>query len=463
MRPVAALLCLAACLPAGSVFVEKPYIQLGDRPRLEKREHLTVAWHAADREAKWTVEYRRHDHKKWRKADVSLRRRVEMAPIEPHRIYAAELRKLDPGQSYAYRVRLNGNPVFESTALARKSAAMPYRFVVFGDCGQNTPAQKKVAYQTYRAKPDFVAITGDIVYGRGRISEYRLKYFPIYNSDEDSAALGAPLIRSTLFVSSPGNHDVGGSDLAQNPDGLAYFLYWAQPLNGPSLPRMDPRTPQALGSEEQTRPFLKAAANQYPRMASFSFDYGNSHWTVLDSNRYADWSSPEMSAWLKNDLAAARSARWRFVIFHHPGINSSKAHFNDQWMRLLAPVFEEGKVDIVFAGHVHNYQRSHPLRFAPAGELAWRGIVDGRFTLDKSYDGEKNTSPKGVIYVITGAGGAGLYNPEQEAVPTTWQDFTSRFKSNVNSFTLADVDGGRMTIRQVDANGKELDKFTISK
>ena len=26
-------------------------------------------------------------------------------------------------------------------------------------------------------------------------------------------------------------------------------------------------------------------------------------------------------------------------------------------MRLLAQVFEEGKVDMVFSGHVHNYQR----------------------------------------------------------------------------------------------------------
>ena len=34
-------------------------------------------------------------------------------------------------------------------------------------------------------------------------------------------------------------------------------------------------------------------------------------------------------------------------------------------MRLLAPMLEAGKVDVVFNGHVHNYQRSYPLRFVP--------------------------------------------------------------------------------------------------
>ncbi|MCZ2147715.1 MAG: metallophosphoesterase [Bryobacterales bacterium] len=126
------------------------------------------------------------------------------------------------------------------------------------------------------------------------------------------------------------------------------------------------------------QPFLDSAGKQFPRMASYSFDYGNSHWTVLDSNKYAEWTSPALRNWLEKDLASAQSAKWRFVIFHHPGFNSSKAHFKDQWMRLLAPIFEQGKVDIVFAGHVHNYQRSHPLRLIPEKPEEWRSEVDGK-------------------------------------------------------------------------------------
>ena len=34
-------------------------------------------------------------------------------------------------------------------------------------------------------------------------------------------------------------------------------------------------------------------------------------------------------------------------------------------MRVIAPILEANHVDIVFSGHVHNYQRSFPLTFAP--------------------------------------------------------------------------------------------------
>ena len=40
------------------------------------------------------------------------------------------------------------------------------------------------------------------------------------------------------------------------------------------------------------RAFTEAAGEAYPRMTNFSFDYGNAHWTVIDSNPYVDWTDP---------------------------------------------------------------------------------------------------------------------------------------------------------------------------
>jgi hypothetical protein len=40
------------------------------------------------------------------------------------------------------------------------------------------------------------------------------------------------------------------------------------------------------------------------------------------------------------------------------GFNSSRTHFEEQQMRLMSEIFERNKVDIVFTGHVHNYQRT---------------------------------------------------------------------------------------------------------
>ena len=65
--------------------------------------------------------------------------------------------------------------------------------------------------------------------------------------------------------------------------------------------------------------------------------------------------------------------------------------------------------------------------------------------------------------MITGAGGANLYNPEQQDDPASWQPFTCKFISQVNSLTVADVDGPTLTVRQVAADGQELDRFVVTK
>jgi hypothetical protein len=297
----------------------------------------------------------------------------------------------------------------------------------------------------------------------------------VYNAEEASPHLGAPLLRSTLFVAAPGNHDIATRDLDKYPDGLAYFLYWEQPLNGPPGRDGSAYLSPLVGPEANKNAFLDAAGAAYPRMANFSFDYGNAHWTVIDANPYVDWTDSELRAWVARDLAAARGATWRFVSFHHPGFNSAREHFEQQQMRALAQVFEAGAVDVVFNGHVHNYQRSYPLRFIPDkdgngepgktkdGKPAHDKLIGGRWTLDRAFDGRTNTRPQGVIYLVTGAGGAKLYNPEQQDDPTSWQEFTYKFASKVHSLTVADVEGQSLTVRQVSSDGEEIDRFTLTR
>ena len=205
---------------------------------------------------------------------------------------------------------------------------------MFGDCAADTPEQKAIAYQTYQLKPDFVFITGDIVYDYGLASEYLANYFPVYNAASASPTTGAPLIRSTLFIAAPGNHDLlQNRNLDNTPDGMAYFYNWSQPLNGPQTGGST-NAPVLKGDAARQKAFLTAACDTYPRMANFTFEYGNTHWLVLDSNPYVDWSAPELRAWVEKDLAAAQKTTWRFVAFHHPPFNSSAKHADDQWMRV---------------------------------------------------------------------------------------------------------------------------------
>jgi 3',5'-cyclic AMP phosphodiesterase CpdA len=444
-------------------FVAAPYVQLGDAPHLSSHERLDILWHTADTEAEWAVEYRPAPGAAWRASDRPAFRRIAVSNVEPHRVYSATLRGIRPGALVDYRVMRNGKQVFEAQAKSRKPRHEPYRFVVFGDCGSGSIGEKRVAYYTHQSNPDFVVIPGDIVYGAGLIREYRTRYFPVYNAEEASAGIGAPLARSTPFVGLLGNHDIAGLMLARTPDGLAYYHYFSQPLNGPELTAGGKHATPLMGSDELKKAFRSAAGPNYPRIANFSFDYGNSHWTAIDANEYVDWDDPNLRQWLEADLKSAAHATWKFVTFHQPGMSSSHTHFTTQHMRKLGPIFERHGVDVVWAGHVHNYERSVPLRFKPAEPAPKYGPTPGEFTLDRHYDGVTHTKADGVMYIVTGGGGASLYDPQQETQPSTWQAFTTKFFSTMHSLTVADVEGGRLTVRQIAEDGRQVDRWVLTK
>lgn len=121
----------------------------------------------------------------------------------------------------------------------------------------------------------------------------------------------------------------------------------------------------------------------------YSFDCGDAHFVVLDSNDWAAGHFDEEAAWLRADLAAnqayrdGNAAARTFVAFHHPPYSSDARHpggwtdLRDLW----GPIFEEYGVDMVFNGHVHAYQRY---------------VVNG------------------VQYVVSAPGGGLLYNLTEE-------------------------------------------------
>jgi acid phosphatase type 7 len=451
--------------------IGKPYLQLGDVPLSDSSARVDVVWHAISDDSVWSVEYKAASKSAWTVLHDPKFRLVDIPGVSAHRIYAATLMHLAAGKPFDYRLVRNQQVVFTGQALAKNSAKQAYRFAVFGDCGANTPSQRKIAYQVSLAKPNFIFIPGDIVYGGGRISEYRTNFFSIYEAGEAAPDKGAPLLESSTMIAAPGNHDTDEDRDEGAPDVLAYFLYWDQPLNGPALKPGGSNSPLPPGAKFDSA-FDAAAGPRFPSMENFSFDWGNAHWTVLDSNDYVDWNDPALRKWIADDLRAATKKKWRFVAFHHPGFNSSKAHFNDQWMRTLADVFQAGKVDVVFAGHVHNYQRSYPLTFqindsGKPGATPWKDLLkkplDGAFSLDTEFDGITKTHPKGIIYLVTGAGGQTLYNPEQQTQPETWQKFTVKFVSQIHSFTVVDIRGGDLRLKQVSEDGDTLDEIHVTK
>ena len=229
-----------------SDFLVKPYLQIGKSPTPQS---LQLLWHTTVSDDEWLVEYLpaspslklqrskagqagKNNTGEWIKAENQTTLKVAVADNDPFKIYNASFTALVPGITFNYRVSKNGKIVFEAEAKSLKTPEQSYRIAVTGDIAAGTKAAGKIANRIYNSNPDLVAIAGDIVYTQGLISEYKTKFWPVYNKDIADTT-GAPLLRSIPFAGAVGNHDADTRDLDRFPGALAYYHFWDQPLNGP--------------------------------------------------------------------------------------------------------------------------------------------------------------------------------------------------------------------------------------
>lgn len=456
-----------------SQFFVKPYLQLGRQANDTEKKSCELIWLTKDNGDKWKLKIKQPTSTgDWLTQPVPL-----ITPISAPtacQMFHASISGLKPGVPFKYIVLKNDKPVFDASAVAPKIANQSAHVVLFGDMGADTPAQRKVAKEIFDRKPDLVVMLGDIVYDSGLFSEYLQKFFPVYNCDIASPNLGAPLLRSVISVAAIGNHDnaykpnPSAVNLDNLPDAMAYFKVWSQPLNGPSKVDLGANMRKLLGSKEHIAQFLSETDGNYPSMSNYSFNYGNAHWLVLDANPYMDWTNATLRKWVANDLSSSKPGQWSFVCLHQPGFSFDASHYKEQRMRLLCDLFEKEHVDVVFCGHAHNYQRSFPLKFKAKTDhgvpvVNSDGTISGELDLDKNFNGKTSTVPKGVLYIVTGAGGARLYGSIQESHPLIEKTFTDKFISDVHSFSLCDINASTFSLSQISEDGKVLDHFIITK
>ncbi|MBZ0186931.1 MAG: metallophosphoesterase [Candidatus Obscuribacterales bacterium] len=451
-------------------FLVLPYVQLGE----SGGETLEIAFAVLNGD-------RRFDLKVDENAAPATRVRlvqkttVDLDGLRAHYWYRFAVAGFQPGKTVKYSVLEDGVCVFSAeTKTALPKEASKYRVAVVGDMGTGRPAQLEIAYRIHQSGPDLLAMTGDIVYRYGRAGEYLRRHFPVYNADRAEATLGAPLLRSVPHFASAGNHCVAKADMFDipsfdvHPDLYAFYLYWSLPLNGPLAEGDTVSTPHLVGAVRRVDAFLAAAGKRFPTMTNYSFDYGNAHWLVLDANAYMDWTSKKLRDWVEKDLAAASGATWKFVNFHQPPFTSNLKHKREKRMRLLVDIFQKHGVDVVFNGHAHCYERTFPLKFtlephADGSVIDDTGLVKGKIELDSSFDGVGKTRPDGVIYIVTGAGGAPRDSEYLHEHPELREPFTCRLIGDRHSFTLLDVDGDKLSLRQIDQDGVEIDVILLTK
>ncbi|HTB62549.1 MAG TPA: metallophosphoesterase [Opitutales bacterium] len=465
------------------IFLALPYIQPGPNAGLlPGAEVIRLAWQTEQRDADFVAEFGR-DEDYGAKADITRTSRNYSLKKEgdSRYNYVCSFGGLELDSEYRYRLRCNGEVVLAGYFTTRQPRGRRIRFAAFGDNSFGDVSDRAIAYQAYRAHPDFVMNTGDNVYENGLDNEYGRYFFPVYNADEADPRVGAPLLRSVPFYTVIANHDVNGKDPATKApcadfdtdvDSLAIYTNFHFPLNGPAA-LAQPTVYR--GAEGVVNDFKACAGDRFPRMANYSYDYGDAHFLCLDSNIYTDPTDAALQQWIEADLAAS-DALWKFAVFHHPAFNVGMEHYQEQQMRALCPLLEKHGVDFALSGHEHGYQRTRPLRFAPRDLAKAHALqakdrrIPGDFTIDTEFDGEKTTKAAGIIHITTGAGGKHLYDPGYTDEPTKWLHaddnnvaYVAQMISDRHSLTIFDIEGAELIMRQIDEDGNEVDKIQVTK
>jgi len=212
------------------------------------------------------------------------------------------------------------------------------------------------------------------------------------------------LLKQVCFWPCLGNHDIAEPDL-----GAPYLEVFELPENGPT----------GLTPER-----------------SYWFDYAAARIAVIDSNVDEPQLRDPVAPWL-TEVMSEPGPRWKFVSLHHPPYTGGAYKPNERVQNALVPVFEAVGVDIVFAGHDHMYQRTSSIR---EGEVVEEGA--------------------GVVYVVSGAGGALLY----DALPADQRPaYVVALNNEIHSFTRVNIDGDTLRLRQIAVDGEVIDDWTLRK
>ncbi len=506
------LLCFLGVSASAQTLLVQPYLQPSSQSGLEATDEIKILWVTDATSGNYRLEYAAKNTTTLARADVEVTPLdFAAAPTKPpakpeaeqhYRRYTATLTGLPLDTEFTYTLKLGDKVVAQNTAHTRASAHQPIRFVMVGDLANGKADQYAIAYHIHETKPQFMVMLGDIVYPSGRAYHYMKYFWNTYNEAEaPSEKLGAAMMGKIPFYAVLGNHDTTVGKLSPTlPDAYSVFYFFNAPQNGPGEGAWTTPVPPTTQGEK----FRHDAGAHYPALAHYSFDFGPAHIVVINNGGGGKPDDPAVAAWLEKDLKASHQP-WKFVSMHVPMFEITPQHYGEQKGRRWAPIFEACGVDAVFAGHVHNYQRSKPFTFAPTPGPAplKSGVplelpkekekdpdkeakdehvtkdtpkeaptyVNGVFKIDEAFDGEKNTHAHGIVYFVSGGGGATLYKGNIEKVlsklpvevKANYAPFNAKYVDGIHSFTLIDLSKKRFELRQIDQQGQQIDHVVLEK
>jgi len=246
-------------------------------------------------------------------------------------IHHAYLTGLAPGTKYYYVAGPAGAQSAEYSFTSNPgTGTFPYVFGFIADIGEGSDATSTIQHCVDNADIDTMVINGDISYASG-CERTGCGTWDAFQR------MAQPLSATKPFAVNIGNHECD-----DNANGIVAI----------STRYRFAGMPFPLGSKDD--------------LFYFSYNAGPAHVISVSSFYPGGFGAGSpLTTWLKADLAAVDRSQtpWVLVSLHAPWYNSNTAHQGDgEAMRVaLEPVMIAAGVNAVFSGHVHAYERSHPV------------------------------------------------------------------------------------------------------
>ncbi|KAG0555199.1 hypothetical protein KC19_12G152000 [Ceratodon purpureus] len=283
-------------------------------------EYMKVSWMTADKSVPAIVEYGTQSGNLLQKA-TGVSKSYTFLTYQSGQMHHVKLGPLLDSTTYFYRCGGFG-PEYNFTTPPPSGPSVPIKFAVVGDLGQTdwtASTLQHVAAQGY----DVLLFAGDLSY-----ADYIQPRWDTFGQ------MMSPYANYKPWMVTHGNHEEEQIPLLVKSF-LAFNTRWEMPYN-------------ESGSN----------SNLY-----YSFEVAGVHVLMLGSYAEFDSSSAQYK-WLQADLAKVDRTKtpWLIAMLHAPWYNSNTAHQGEtestDMMAAMETLLYQHNVDILFAGHVHAYERN---------------------------------------------------------------------------------------------------------
>lgn len=323
-------------------------------------------------------------------------------------IHTATLQNLRPGTAYEYRLGYGDSrgPWYKLNTASGESG---YKVLIFPDSQSSSyKVWQDTALPAWQRNQDaeFFISMGDLVDN----GEHAFQWHEWFTRVQD-------MITRIPVAPLMGNHETYTKDWKVRMP-LAYLHHFHLPGGAP-----------------------EAYKNQF-----YSFDYGNVHYVVLNTQwqELKDFQPQllqEQITWFEKDMAAS-DKKWKVVLMHKDPLQygfltrtTPRTEGFSEEGRTWMPLFDKYKVDVVLSAHLHTYRN--------------RGHI---------YDFRRDV--RGPLYIITGVAGDVRY-------PALWRDHPLDVyvapQPETDNYLVLEAAEGSLKITGYLPDGTKLDQAEVRK